>query len=85
MLNDTLLTETLAGTDPEIAGLGNDPKATEELVPEKLPAGKATEELVLDKPELLIPPEEDALPDELVPSGAPEGKGGLNMIRNLTL
>ena len=46
---------------------------------------KAAEELALDEPELLILLEEDALPDELVPGGAPEGKGGLAMIRNLTL
>ena len=78
-------TWNISRNDPELAGLGNDPKAAEEIVPEETPQGKAPEELALEKLELLIPPDEDALPDERIPGGAPGGKGGIDMIRNLTL
>ena len=85
ILNETLLPVTIVGTEPEVAGLGNDPKVPGRLVPEETPTGKAPEELPLDEAELLFPPEEDALPDELVPGGATDGKGGLDIVRNLTL
>ena len=65
--------------------MGKDPEVAGRLVPEETPTGKAAEELPLDEAELLFPPEEDALPDELVPGGAPDGKGGLDIVRNLTL
>ena len=82
MLNDTLLPGTLAGTDPELAELGNDPKYPEELVRGETPVDNTAEEPALEEPELLIPHEENALPDELILGGAPAGKGGLDMIKN---
>ena len=64
-----------------------DPKVDERLVSEETPTDKAAEKLPLDEAELLFPPEEEALPDELVSGGAraPDGKRGLDMIRKLTL
>ena len=62
-----------------------DPKVDGRLVSEETPTDKAAEKLPLDEAELLFPPEEEALPDELVSGGAPDGKRGLDMIRKLTL
>ena len=84
ILNDTLVPGTLVGTDPELAGLGIDPKEPpEELVSGETPVNKAPEELALQESELLCPPEEDDTPDELIPGRAPVRKGGNDMIRNL--
>ena len=64
-------TWTLAAADPELVRLGEYLKALEEPVPEELPADKAPEKPALEEPALLIPPEEDALPDETIPDRVP--------------
>ena len=63
----------------------NNPGVPEKLVPKETPTGKVAKELAREESELLIPAEEDALLNELPSGGAPESKGGLDMIRNLTL
>ena len=63
--------------------MGNAPEVDERLVLEDTPCGETLEELTRGETELLFPPEEEATPDELRPGGTPDGKGGLDMIRNL--
>ena len=56
-------------------------ESLEDLILEERQLVKLLKSLLLkfEEPELLIPPKEDALPDELVPGGAPVGKGGLDI------